>query len=80
MAQRTDHTVRIEEMRAAADSYEISHNATGSIMTHDLYIDLRAAADLLELHDSTGLNLHNAPNLLAFVEYHMNGKVDPNGA
>ena len=29
---------------------------------------LRAAADLLEIHDATGLNLTQAPNLAAFVE------------
>ena len=44
-----------------------------------------AAADLLEIHDRTGLNLHQAPGLLAFVEdrlLRMNGeatRVMPNG-
>jgi hypothetical protein len=33
----------------------------------DTIVDI-AAADLLELHDRTSLNLHEAPNLLAFVE------------
>jgi hypothetical protein len=31
-------------------------------------VDYTAAADLLELHDSTSLNLYEAPGLLAFVE------------
>jgi hypothetical protein len=31
-------------------------------------VDFTAAADLLELHDRTSLNLHEAPGLLAFVE------------
>jgi hypothetical protein len=31
-------------------------------------IEYAVAADLLELHDRTGLNLHQAPNMLAFVE------------
>jgi predicted nucleotidyltransferase len=29
--------------------------------------EMLAAADLLEIHDATGLNLHQAPNLLQFV-------------
>jgi hypothetical protein len=31
-------------------------------------VEMLAAADLLELHDRTGLNLHQAPNLLQFVQ------------
>jgi hypothetical protein len=31
-------------------------------------IEEDAAADLLELHDRTGLNLYQAPNLLTFVQ------------
>lgn len=31
-------------------------------------IESIAAADLLELHDRTSLNLHEAPNLLEFVQ------------
>jgi hypothetical protein len=34
---------------------------------HDI-VEYVAAADLLELHDRTSLNLHNAPGLLAFVQ------------
>ena len=57
-------------------------------MTADLRhldtIEDTAASDLLELHDRTSLNLHEAPRLLAFVEdrlarlYHDKVKVRPN--
>jgi hypothetical protein len=49
-------------------------------------IEYIAASDLLELHDRTSLNLHQAPRLLAFVEkyasYTMAGpvKIADNGA
>lgn len=49
-------------------------------MTQTLALDVRAAADLLELHDATSLNLHNAPGLLAFVEHHLDVKVEDNEA
>jgi hypothetical protein len=35
-----------------------------------------AAADLLELHDRTGLNLHEAPNLLQFVQDYATSALD----
>lgn len=79
MSTRTDHSGKIRHMRDQADAWERSHVATGSAMLRDLVLLERAAADLLELHDSTGLNLHNAPNLLALVEHVMGSPVEPNG-
>jgi hypothetical protein len=31
-------------------------------------VEYNAASDLLEMHDSTSLNLHQAPRLLEFVQ------------
>lgn len=80
MSQRTDHTHRISEMRESARLFQQTYETIGSTTAHDLALSLKAAADLLEMHDATGINLHNAPGLLAFVEFHMEGQVDPNGA
>ena len=38
----------------------------------------KAAASLLEIHDATGLNLHEAPDLLRFVEWLIDGPVTNN--
>lgn len=80
MSQRTDHSATIEVMREAATVWEASHLETGSGLIHDLVLNTRAAADLLEMHDATGINLHQAPNLLAFVENVADIKVEDNGA
>ena len=82
MATRTDHSAVISEMREAAASWETAYRETGSTLMEDLMLSTRAAADLLEIHDATGLSLEQAPNLLAFVEHMMphDAKVEPNGA
>ena len=68
---RTDHSNAIKDLRSVAgifDSlHEIDKHTGGDRYQKDALI-ARAAADLLEIHDDTGINLHEAPNLLAFVE------------
>jgi len=44
------------------------HTAVTASLRSGGSIEEVAASDLLELHDSTGLNLHQAPRLLEFVE------------
>lgn len=70
---RTDHSSIIAALRSLADDLEplVKHLEVGSLIRDNLDKDLlasRAIADLLEIHDATGLNLHNAPGLRAFVE------------
>lgn len=67
-SDRTDHSAAITEMRDAADAFEKLHKMFEHVPHMDTAVSLRAAADLLEIHDATGLNLHQAPNLLAFVQ------------
>jgi len=70
LAQRTDHSVTVTRLRDTAERVSLDSQK----------IILIAASDLLELHDSTALNLHTAPRLLAFVELISGEKVDNNNA
>lgn len=63
------HRHHVVELREEADRLEVTHCWGVSAEEKDLRIkSLRAAADLLEIHDATGLNLTQALNLAAFVE------------
>lgn len=42
--------------------------AITAMREHYDIVEYTAAADLLEMHDATSLNLHQAPGLLAFVQ------------
>jgi hypothetical protein len=70
MNTRTDHSKQINDLRFIAGEFEkmapyVRENAERYV--HEA-VQARAAADLLEIHDATGLNLCEAPGLLAFVE------------
>lgn len=80
MATRTDHSASIANLRESVAIWETAYNDTGSEMMHEMALAGRAAADLLELHDTTSLNLHTAPGLLAFVEHIFGESVEPNYA
>lgn len=72
---RTDHSNTIRDLRKIADDLdpivESLKSDEAAHLQHDLKQDTvvaRAAADLLEMHDRTSLNLYEAPNLLALVQ------------
>jgi len=44
------------------------HSLAITALRNEGSIESRAAADLLELHDTTGLNLYQAPTLREFVQ------------
>jgi len=44
------------------------HSTAIAALRENDIVEYTAAADLLEMHDSTSLNLHQAPGLLAFVQ------------
>ena len=88
---RTDHSSQINDLRFIASEFDkmalyLREDAPRYV---NEAVAARAAADLLEMHDATGLNLHEAPSLLAFVEsmgsaegFHLIETffVEPNGA
>lgn len=70
---RTDHSSVIDALRDLADDIGpvVKHLEEGSLIRENLEKDIVASiaiADLLEIHDATGINLHQAPGLLRFVE------------
>ena len=77
---RTDHSSQIHDIREAAKMYQSVYQATSRETHRDVQIALDAAADLLEIHDATGLNLHEAPALLAFVQHYGGLEVENNRA
>lgn len=64
---RTNHSTQISELREIADSLDLIYSHTSREQYRYDALSSRAAADLLEIHDATGINLFQAPNLLAFV-------------
>lgn len=66
---RTDHSTDITNLRARAET------ASGSLNR----LALAAAADLLELHDCTGISLDNWPSARALVETLTEHPITENG-
>lgn len=64
----TDHSEQITGLRWTADRLERMNRTRQQRSVALTIVRYRAVADLLEIHDATGLNLHQAPGLLAFVE------------
>jgi hypothetical protein len=64
---RTNHSIQIGELREVAEGLDRVYAHTGQEQYRHDALSSRAAADLLEIHDATGINLFRAPNLLAFV-------------
>lgn len=67
MSKRTDHSNEILEFRTIAKRLEEMYAITGKQQFQQDAVSCTAAADLLEMHDATGINLHQAPGLLDFV-------------
>lgn len=68
---RTDHSETIDRLRTIAAL---------PLTPQTDKVSYVAASDLLEIHDATGLNLHNAPGLRTFVETVAGIEVDDNEA
>lgn len=66
---RTDHSSQVTELRRQ------SYNA----VPPQKYI-VGTAADLLEMHDATGISLDNWPNAREMVEYFLSAEITKNGA
>lgn len=65
---RTNHSTAISQLRDVADTFDRLYTVVGRPQYKADSVSCRAAADLLEMHDATGINLYNAPNLLIFVD------------
>lgn len=66
-ADRTDHSREVANLRDISSELDRLYHKTWREQYKTDAITCRAAADLLEIHDATGMNLHTAPNLLSFV-------------
>lgn len=76
---RTNHSVAIKRMRDKAD--ELRHaGLVLHLRPEQQALILRVAADLLECHDDTGINLYAWPNPLKFVEAWSGLPVRDNGS
>ncbi len=71
MAPRTDHNEHIKALHRRAGNVVSQHRATA--------LDL--AADLLEMHDATGISLDSWPTACQFIEQLTPGiTIEENGA
>lgn len=75
----TDHRTEIEALRGLADNM-----AVGSDPSHTdellKVLTLRVAADLLEIHDATGISLDNWPAARQLVEVLIGHEIQENHA
>lgn len=80
MATRTDHTAQITPLRAHAVYADTAPGPTFSISQREEALRYQLAAELLELHDATGISLDNWETARAFVESLTHDTVTENGA
>jgi hypothetical protein len=68
----TNHAAQIKSLREQRDVLE-ANGATDDCLLYDL------AADLLEIHDATGISLDNWRSARLFVEEMIEGEITENG-
>lgn len=76
----TDHAADISALRHQADMMEVHRGTRSDFPTRKAINDRRLAADLLEIHDATGISLDHWGTATAFVRHFTGHDVAPNGA
>lgn len=76
----TDHSAIIQEMRERVQILEDHKHVLTSEYDDLLLLALPVAADLLEIHDATGISLDNWPSARTFVERLSGVAITENGA
>jgi hypothetical protein len=74
----TDHSITVKSLRKRADWHRGFEDRAGAPDTDRLVLDL--CADLLEMHDATGISLDTWPTAKALVEAKTGIRVQPNHA